>query len=213
MPPEPIHDVLNAVLRLFGNYDTSWNAMKKFLAQKGIIESILNFDPRHIKQDTRKDLKQFIKEKSSSFDKNVIYRASSAAGPLAEWVKAIVEYSKVLEEIQPLEQNFEKIKSKLDSQKVRLEKCEEQLSTLANKVVELKDNFAKKTSEAEILKTELKKAEKTLESAKNLLDKLGDEKVRWQEQVNTIESHFKSLPTDCLIASSIIFFLSKFINF
>ncbi len=32
MPPEPVHDVLNGVLRLFGNMDTSWNAMKKFLS-------------------------------------------------------------------------------------------------------------------------------------------------------------------------------------
>ena len=30
MPPEPCHDVLNAVLKLFGNTDNSWNSMKKF---------------------------------------------------------------------------------------------------------------------------------------------------------------------------------------
>ena len=33
MPPEPIHDVLNAVLRMFGQYDSSWNSMKKFLGK------------------------------------------------------------------------------------------------------------------------------------------------------------------------------------
>ena len=38
MPPEAIHDVLNAVLRLFGNTDTSWNSMKKFLSNKGVID-------------------------------------------------------------------------------------------------------------------------------------------------------------------------------
>lgn len=31
MPPEAIHDVMLGVLRVFGNYDTSWNSMKKFL--------------------------------------------------------------------------------------------------------------------------------------------------------------------------------------
>ena len=82
MPPEPIHDVLNAVLRLFGNMgkkylnkhtynpnplDTSWNAMKKFLSQKGIIDSILNFDARTITRDIRKDLENFINEKNYSF--------------------------------------------------------------------------------------------------------------------------------------------------
>lgn len=34
MPPDPIHDVLNGVLRLMGNFDNSWTSMKKFRAQK-----------------------------------------------------------------------------------------------------------------------------------------------------------------------------------
>eukprot|EP00971_Amphidinium_carterae_P142888 2830801-Amphidinium_carterae.1 len=58
MPPEPIHDVLNGVLRLMGrrsvcqsegcrlvvmvlvtrNYDSSWASMKKFLAGSGAIQ-------------------------------------------------------------------------------------------------------------------------------------------------------------------------------
>jgi len=31
IPPEPIRDVMQAVLRVFGNYDVSWNSMKVFL--------------------------------------------------------------------------------------------------------------------------------------------------------------------------------------
>jgi dynein heavy chain 2 len=36
------------------------------------------------------------------FEKQTIYRASVAAGPLADWTKAIIRYSKVIESIQPL---------------------------------------------------------------------------------------------------------------
>jgi dynein heavy chain 2 len=43
LPPEPIHDVLNAVLRLFGNQDTSWKSMKKFLSNKGVIDQVSFF--------------------------------------------------------------------------------------------------------------------------------------------------------------------------
>jgi dynein heavy chain 2 len=32
---------------------------------------------------------------SKSFEKNVIYNSSAAAGPLADWVKAVIEYSRV----------------------------------------------------------------------------------------------------------------------
>ena len=38
MPPEPCHDVLSAVLKLFKSTDNSWNAMKRFLGTKGFIE-------------------------------------------------------------------------------------------------------------------------------------------------------------------------------
>ena len=37
MPPDAVSDVLQGVLRLMGQDDTSWNAMKKFLGQTGVI--------------------------------------------------------------------------------------------------------------------------------------------------------------------------------
>ena len=37
-----------------------------------------------------------IQKNSSSFEKSTIYRVSLAAGPLSDWVKATVKYSKVL---------------------------------------------------------------------------------------------------------------------
>ena len=103
MPPEAIHDVLNSVLRIFKNYDTSWNSMQRFLKQQGVIQNILSFNPRNITPDIRKDLDKFISDHYNSFEKAVIYKASLAAGPLCDWVKAILKYSKVLEKIEPLE--------------------------------------------------------------------------------------------------------------
>ena len=43
-PPSAIRDVLEAVLRLMGQTDTSWNNMKRFLASKGVKEQIVNFE-------------------------------------------------------------------------------------------------------------------------------------------------------------------------
>jgi hypothetical protein len=44
-----------------------------------------------------------LQAKASSFEKEVIMRASQAAAPLAMWVKANVRFSLVIEKIQPLE--------------------------------------------------------------------------------------------------------------
>ena len=35
-PPDAIRDVLEGVLKLMGQADTSWNSMKKFLGNRGI---------------------------------------------------------------------------------------------------------------------------------------------------------------------------------
>jgi dynein heavy chain 2, cytosolic len=109
MPPEPCHDVLFAVLSLFGKQDTSWNAMKKFLGERGFIDTILNFDARTITPKTMKDVTNIILRRSSSFEKEAIFKVSRAAGPLALWVKAIIQFSEVLVQVEPLTKQLEKI--------------------------------------------------------------------------------------------------------
>jgi dynein heavy chain 2, cytosolic len=87
MPPEPCHDVLFAVL----------------------IDTILNFDARTITPKTMKDVTNIILRRSSSFEKEAIFKVSRAAGPLALWVKAIIQFSEVLVQVEPLTKQLEKI--------------------------------------------------------------------------------------------------------
>jgi hypothetical protein len=103
MPPEPIADVLGAVLKLLGIHDVSWLSMKKFLGNRGVKDEILTFDAHRISGEMRKDVAKLLKNKASSFDHATITRVSVAAAPLAAWVKANIRYSVVLEKIGPLE--------------------------------------------------------------------------------------------------------------
>lgn len=48
--------------------------------------------------------------KKDSFDQKSAKRASVAAAPLAAWVNANVQYSKVLDKIRPLEREQHKLK-------------------------------------------------------------------------------------------------------
>jgi hypothetical protein len=51
-----------------GQDDTSWNAMKKFLGQNGVVQSILNFDARLVSKDIRNKVNKILKEKPMSFE-------------------------------------------------------------------------------------------------------------------------------------------------
>ena len=66
--------------------------------------------------------------------KETIYRASLAAGPLADWTRAILRYSKVVESIKPLEAELNKLMKALDGSKKRVIDCEEELAIIDKKV-------------------------------------------------------------------------------
>jgi dynein heavy chain 2 len=102
-PPEGILAVLEAVLLLMNNPDTSWAGQKKFLGSRGVKEEIINFDAHVVTAKNREIVRKILKEKEELFEHKNILRVSVAAAPLAAWVKAQVKYSLVLEKIAPLE--------------------------------------------------------------------------------------------------------------
>uniref|UniRef100_A0A914V2S6 Dynein heavy chain coiled coil stalk domain-containing protein n=1 Tax=Plectus sambesii TaxID=2011161 RepID=A0A914V2S6_9BILA len=108
-PPEAIRDILQAVLLFMGIMDTSWEAMRKFLAKSGVKDEIINFDAHRVTPDIRKKVEVLLKQKEASFDPKNAKRASVAAAPLASWVTANLKYAAILEKIAPLEGEKDKL--------------------------------------------------------------------------------------------------------
>jgi len=210
MPPEPIHDVLNGVLRLMGNYDSSWASMKKFLAGSGAIQRILNFNPREISESVRNDVEKLLHEKSNSFDHATIYRVSVAAAPLAKWVVACVRYSAVLVKVSPMEQQLEAAGVNLQQARGRLEECRQQLGGIDSEVAKLREEFEARTREAEVLKVDLERATTTLQKANHLTGKMSGEKERWQQQVADIKRDAELLSTHTVLAAAYCTYLGHF---
>eukprot|EP00754_Rhynchopus_humris_P016707 Rhum_TRINITY_DN14526_c0_g2::Rhum_TRINITY_DN14526_c0_g2_i1::g.95036::m.95036/K10414/DYNC2H, DNCH2; dynein heavy chain 2, cytosolic len=127
-PATAIRDVLEGVLCLMDHRDTTWNAMKKFLGTRGVKERILNFDAREIKPEVRENVKKLLEQKSQSFKHETIVRASVAAAPLASWVRAQVEYSAVLERVQPLQTELDAAQETLKVSEQKLKKAEKSIA-------------------------------------------------------------------------------------
>jgi dynein heavy chain 2 len=130
MPPDAVSDVLQGVLRLMGQEDTSWSAMKRFLGQAGVIPSILNFDAGQVTNKMRNQVNKLIEAKPMSFEAASIANISRATAPLAAWVKANVRYSEVLLKIEPLTAELNGLVDKLQKFQVRVEECKQQLQEL-----------------------------------------------------------------------------------
>ena len=208
MPPEAIRDVLEGVLRIMGNFDTSWISMKRFLGNRSVVNEIVNFDSRKITPEIHQAVSELLRQKGQSFEHAVIYRVSVAAAPLAAWVKANLEYASVLVRIQPLEQANSQLQAELDGSKERLEKCKGALDLLDKKVNELKADFAKRTAEAESLKASLQSAEGVLSSAQTLLEKLSGERKRWEQTMKELSGATTALAGKALISAGFLCYLA-----
>ncbi|CAK8696967.1 unnamed protein product [Clavelina lepadiformis] len=206
-PPDVIRDILEGVLRLMGIFDTTWVSMKSFLAKRGIKEDIINFDARKINPEIRASVEQLLQANGRSFDQKNAQRASAAAVPLAEWVKANVKYSQVLEKIEPLEKEQNKLKRNLEKAESRVEKLSKALDEVDARVAELRSRFEKRTTEAAQLRIEVDKANETIEAAESLVGKLGSEHLRWNDQIKSLTAELQSLPACAQLAAAFITYL------
>ncbi|XP_075054902.1 cytoplasmic dynein 2 heavy chain 1 [Mixophyes fleayi] len=208
MPPDVIRDILEGVLRLMGIFDTSWVSMKSFLAKRGVREEIVTFDVRNITKEIRDSVEELLEKNMTSFEAKNAKRASAAAAPLAAWVRANVQYSHVLEKIQPLEKEQAVLQSNFRKTEERKQKLEDQLNTVGQRVTELKEKFQTRTTEAAKLEAELSKAQEIIQSAELLISQLDGEHKRWNAQVEEITEELSTLPKRAQLAAAFITYIS-----
>ncbi|OWF37256.1 Cytoplasmic dynein 2 heavy chain 1 [Mizuhopecten yessoensis] len=208
-PPDVIRDILEGVLRLMGIFDTSWVSMKSFLAKRGIKEDIQTFDARKINPDIRKSVEELIRKCKDSFEPKSARRASIAAEPLAAWVKANVQFSYVLERIEPLEKEQNELLKNLQKAEARMEKLKRALDEVDNKVAQLRNRFENLTKEAAELKIKLDRENETIQAAETLVTKLEGEYQRWSSQVGELTAEIKELPKRTLVAAAFITYLAQ----
>ncbi|XP_029026743.1 cytoplasmic dynein 2 heavy chain 1 isoform X2 [Betta splendens] len=208
MPPDVIRDILEGVLRLMGIFDTSWVSMKSFLAKRGVREDIATFEARNITPEIRQSVEELLNRNKASFDPKNAKRASAAAAPLAAWVKANVQYSHVLERIEPLEREQAGLLENLRKTESRKNKLENQLNSVGAKVNELKEKFQCHTTEAAKLEAEVTKAQDTINAAQQLISQLDGEHTRWNTQMSEIKNELDTLPMRAMLAAAFITYLS-----
>ncbi|KAM3726645.1 Cytoplasmic dynein 2 heavy chain [Dirofilaria immitis] len=191
-PPEAIRDILQAVLLFMGIFDTSWEAMRKFLARNGVKDEIINFDARRISPDVNKKVSTLIKSKQLSFDPKNAKRASAAAAPLAAWVQANLDYSTILERVAPLQKEKNDLIKNLNKAEKQMEKLSKGLETVDERVIELKNNF-----------------EETIGVAETLIDRLSGEYERWQDQISNLQNELNCLEKGSLLSAAFVTFLGS----
>ena len=151
-------------------------------------------------------METLLKDHSDSFEASVAKRASVAAAPLAEWVKANVAFSRVLHKIKPLEEEQNRLESGLRSAQTRMHSLSNQLEGVETEVGALRNRLNQVTVEAAQIEVSLKQTNQTLAQSEKLMADLSGEFTRWKEQLKDINQTLKSLPMNSLIASSYVIY-------
>ncbi|KAF1768244.1 hypothetical protein GCK72_000056 [Caenorhabditis remanei] len=206
-PPEAVRDILQAVLVFMGILDTSWEAMRKFLSKSGVKDDIMNFDANRITNEIHKKVTAIVKQKSASFEEANAKRASAAAAPLAAWVKANLEYSKILEKISPLEAEKNKLVKNLKKAEKQMENLSKGLQSVDEVVGELKRKFEVLMKEATQIKVDLDREQDTIRIAGTLVESLSGEFQRWKVQIETLGEEQSKMELCSLITSAFITYL------
>jgi dynein heavy chain 2 len=154
-------------------------------------------------------VESLLQSRGDSYEPSVAKRASVAAAPLAEWVKANVAFSRVLHKIRPLEEEQNRLESGLRSAQSRMNSLSNQLEGVETEVGALRNRLNQVTVEAAQIEVSLKQTNFILSQSEKLIGDLSGEFSRWKQQLSEINTTLKSLPMSSLITSAYIVYCSS----
>lgn len=189
-PPAGARLALQAVMMLLDTASSgrpvaplAWQALRSRMRGTDLIRSVLNFDPDAVPPEVVGRLRDDILN-NESFDVGRISYSSRAAGPLAEWTLASLEYAEVNESIAPLREEAEELEREKEECVVRKVNAEGSVSKLIERIGQCKLQYAALVSEAESVRFEISEAEAKLQTAEQMVESLGGEWDRWMSDLS-----------------------------
>jgi len=111
-PPLPVKMTSEAVVCLLNKKykKLEWAEVKSELKKTDFMSKVMKFDTDSITPQLRQQLEaNYIKK--DDWEIGRIYKASKAAGPLAEWVVSQLKYANILDKVQPLRDEVSSLKA------------------------------------------------------------------------------------------------------
>jgi len=133
-----------------------WKDIKSELRKDTFIKNIMSFD----KNDITPEVKKFVMAKylkdAVKFDPVKINKASKAAGPLAMWVKSIVEYSEIFHSIAPLRKELKTLEDQGAEMLKEKNRLDALVAKLEDSIEGLKVEYAELIAKVENIKNDMK---------------------------------------------------------
>ena len=166
------------------------------------------------KNDIPNNVKAFIMNSylkdESTFDPAKIMKASKAAGPLALWVKSIVEYSSIYHSIAPLRDELIQLEAEEQRMKEEQIALDDKIIKLEAGIEDLKTEYAVLIAKVETLKADMKTVQIKVDRSVQLISNLSSERVRWEASSKNFVNQMSCLVGDCLFAAGFLTYIGFF---
>lgn len=186
IPPQHVINVFIALMKLKGQQKATFEDAKKIFSSLYEFDQLSLLDFRAIPEENFKKIKEFIEQQSPSFDPKTIYRVSQAAGPIADFIVAMVKCRELYCSIEPMERRLTELESQLSSARSRIQLMNRDVESVERDLQELKNSYILKNSDVELCKKELSQLQINVEISKKILVSLPEEKNRWKDKCDSL---------------------------
>lgn len=207
-PPEGVKLTLAAVCILFKE-KTDWDSAKKLMSNSGFTQSCITYDRDSIPSSIINRLKrQYIND--PMFDPEIVGKSSVAAKSLCIWVRAMVVYSEVVKQVEPLKEELAKAQASLKAMTAALQIKQDELSEVQTMLDELNRQYTVKSTELNELKERTELSRKRLITAEKLINSLDSEYKRWTESIAVLDNQISYLSGNIFLASACVAYYGPF---
>jgi dynein heavy chain 1 len=147
---------------------------------------------------------------NKDFDLAKITRASSAAGPLAMWVKSIVEYAEIFEQIEPMRERIKELEDEEKKMADEYNEITKVISEIETKIETLKSDYEVLIGETQTIKSEMTQVQDKCERSVKLIENLSSERERWEKSSQNFKDQMSCLIGDTLLSAGFLTYYGFF---
>jgi len=208
-PPQPVKFCLEAVATMLGQSANDWADLKKVIRQADFIKNVINFDVAQLSDKMRAHLlKTYVQDPNFAYD--VVNNASKACGPLVKWVTSTINFSRIKNSVQPLENELRAVAQQADELKRKQQELTLLREELGARIDQYKSEYALLIAEVERLKSEMSSVQGKVDRSMALLSNLGSERGRWAADSAAFQTQIATVVGDCLLSAAFLAYIGYF---
>lgn len=203
-PPEAVKLAMESACTILGHKVDSWRTVQGIIRQDNFQQRILGFDTN---RQLTKPLREFMKKEylsRPSYNYEVVNHASKACGPVVKWVIAQINFSEILEKVDPLRNEVQSLENQAEQTKKQAGTMVEMIAELEASIKRYKEEYALLISETQAIKAEMERVQSKVDRSLKLLESLSSERARWEAGSRTFETEMSTIVGDVLLSAAFI---------